>query len=195
MRGSSNASLAYNAYFLYSYFWYRFRYHLFLRLYGLRRPLTLTLSPAYRGEGTRLFHRSTLCPPVNFVVFGTDEVFNLTTHEDRLLRLWRCRGLPIPRLEGLHHSRTTGTRFYLEKGLRFRSGYRNHRFLSRLIWSGRLRIPSLVKNQRGRWGTRRARCDLIAFSCVFRQRDLEKPVISCPLTCFRPLPLRCPLPY
>jgi hypothetical protein len=37
-----------------------------------------------------------------------------------------------------------------------------------------------------RWDYR----DVIAFSCVFRQRDHEKPVIPCPLRYFCPLPLR-----
>ena len=47
------------------------------------RPLTLTLSPEYRGEGTRLLHHSTLCPSVNFVVFGAVGVLGLTRHQQR----------------------------------------------------------------------------------------------------------------
>jgi hypothetical protein len=40
----------------------------------------------------------------NFVVFGFVGVLGLTRHEDRLPRLLGCRTLPIPRLEGPHHS-------------------------------------------------------------------------------------------
>jgi len=40
-------------------------------------------------------------PSVNFVEFGVLEVWDFTAEENRILRLWRCRGAPIPHREGL----------------------------------------------------------------------------------------------